>query len=103
MQHKYRKLIEEIKSGDPRTRILKETSHMLIIGVSTGLGSILFVITQTFGRVNIQWKVEGGVLKKHQLSWDFDEFEDQDKMIEKIAYDIEQYQKNVETSTGYIK
>jgi hypothetical protein len=101
MQHKYRKLIEHIKSGDPRTKIYKETGDSLTIGISNMGGTTLFIITQTFGRVTIQWRIESPVFGKHNLEWEFEEYQDQDKMMEKITHDLTHYQNNVMTSQGF--
>lgn len=101
MQHKYRKIIAYIKSGDSRTRIFSDTGDSLTLGVSNMGGTTLFIISQTFGRVTIQWKVESPVFGRHKLEWEFDEYLDQDKMIEKILNDLTQYQNNMMTSQGF--
>lgn len=97
MQHKYRRIIEHIKSGDPRTKIYRDTGDQVTLGISNMGGTTLFTITQTFGRVTIQWNVESPVFGKHNLEWDFDEYHDQNRMIEKITNDLAHYQNNVMT------
>jgi hypothetical protein len=101
MQHKYRRLFELIKSGDSRTKIYKDTGDQVTLGISNLGGTTLFIITQTFGCVTIQWKVDSPVFGKHKLEWEFDEYLDQNKMMEKITNDLTHYQINVMTSQGY--
>jgi hypothetical protein len=98
MQHKFRRLIEQIKMGDPRSRIYRVTGDQIILGVSNMGGKTIFIITQTFGRVTIQWNLESPVFGKHNLEWEFDEYLEQDKMMEKITNDLMHYQNNVITS-----
>ena len=102
MQHKYRKLIKHIKSGDPRIRVYEETGNSVTVGLMNAGGSTLFTIMQTFGRATVQWKVNSPVFGKHSLEWDFDEYLDQDKMMEKITNDLKHYQSNTMTSQGYL-
>jgi len=101
MQHKYRILIKRIKDGDPRAKIYKDTGDSVTIGLSNMGGTTLFIVTQTFRQVTIQWKVESPVLGKHSLEWEFDEYLDQNKMMEKITNDLTHYQNNVMTTIGY--
>ena len=101
MQHKYRRLIEQIKSGDSRTKIYKDTGDQVTLGISNMGGTTLFIITQTFGRVTIQWKVDSPVFGKHKLEWEFDEYLDHYKMMEKITNDLTHYQNNVMTAKDY--
>lgn len=42
-----------------------------------------------------EWRVESPIFGKHKLNWKFDEFMDQQKMIEKIENDLEIYQSNI--------
>lgn len=100
MQHKYRELIEYIKDADSRTKIYNDTGDRVTLGISNLGGTTLFTITQTFGRVTVQWKVDSPSFGKHSLEWEFDEFLDQKKMILKINNDLTKYQSNVMTSLG---
>lgn len=101
MQHKYRRLIEHIKSSDPRTKICNETGNSIMVGLSNVGGATFFTIMQTFGKVTVQWEMNSPIFGKHNLEWDFDEYLDQDKMMEKITNDLKHYQSNVITSQGY--
>jgi len=100
MRNKYRQLIGFITSGDPKTKIFQETSDSISLGVSSISGSTLFILTQTFGKVTVQWKVESSVFGKHKMEWDFDEYLDQEKMIEKIVNDTSKYQSNLMNGLG---
>lgn len=95
MRIKYRTLINYILSSDPKCRIIQETSTFISVGVSGISGSTVFLIQQTYGTVTIQYKVKSHVFGNHQLEWRFDEFEDQEKMIDKITHDINIYNSNI--------
>ncbi len=101
MLHKYRTLIEIISSGDSRVKIYKVTSDSVLLGLSNIGGSTMFYLTQTFGHISVQWKVDSPILGKQSLEWDFDEYLDQEKMFEKINNDITKYQNNMMTAKGF--
>lgn len=98
MLHKYRILVDALLSGDQRTKIHQVTGDSVIIGLSNVGGSTMFFLTQTFGKLTVQWKVESPVLGKHKLEWEFDEYLDQEKMMQKIMNDLTKYQNNVMTA-----
>ena len=95
MKTKYRTLINYLVNSDPKARILNEGVAFISIGSSSIGGTTIFDILQTFGSVTIQWKVNSPVWGKHNLEWSFNEFADQNDMIEKIENDLSQYQANV--------
>ena len=95
MRIKYRTLINYILSSDPKCKIIQETATFISVGVSGISGSTVFFIQQTFGSVTIQYKVKSHVFGNHQLEWKFDEFADQEKMIEKITHDLDFYNNNM--------
>lgn len=64
-------------------------------------GTTLFILTQTFGNVTVQWKVDSPVFGKHKMEWDFPEYGDQEKMMEIIANDLEKFQQNLMSSHGF--
>jgi hypothetical protein len=101
MRNKYRELLKYIMSVDPKTRIFHESADSITLGVSSMSGSTIFILTQTFGTVTIQWRVESNVFGKHKLEWSFDEYLDQEKMIEKISNDTSKYQDNIMSTLGF--
>lgn len=98
MQNKYRGLIDHIKSLDSKTEIHNDTEDSLTLEQSRLSSITFFTITQTYGKVKIQWENENSHSGKHNLEWLFDEYLDQDVMIKKITNDITSYLKNVFTS-----
>lgn len=95
MRKKYSILIDYLLNANQGTRIFTETSTFITLGI-TGLGgSTIFNIQQTFGTVSIEWKAENHAFGKHSLKWNFNEFLDQKKMIEKIENDLGIYQSNL--------
>lgn len=101
MLHKYRVLVDELLSGDQRTKIHQVTGDSVVIRLSTIGGLTLFFLTQTYGKLTVQWKVESPMLGKHKLEWEFDEYLDQEKMVQKIMNDVNKYQINVITAQGF--
>ena len=101
MKNKYSTLISLIMAGDSRTRITNISSNSLDIILSTAGGTTAFFLTQTFGNLTVQWKMEGPIFGSHKLEWDFPEFLDQEKMFERISNDVEKYQINVLSAKGY--
>lgn len=95
MRNKYRTLVDYILSGDSRARIVQEKATFLAIVLSTVGGRTEFLLQQTFGKITIQWRMESPVFGKHKLEWSFEEFMDQNLMIEKIESDIGEYTKNI--------
>lgn len=98
MRNKYRELIEYLLSGDSRSKIFHETTDSITLGLSNMGGSTLYVLTQAYGRLKVQWKVDSPLFGKHKLDWDFPEYGDQEKMVERILNDVEKYLQNVMTA-----
>lgn len=95
MRNKYRELIEFLMRGHSSSRFLHEDSDSITLGVSNSGGTTLFILTQTFGQVTIQWKVDSPVFGKHMLEWDFPEYGSQEMMAETMSNDIGRYQQNL--------
>jgi hypothetical protein len=94
MCFKYKTLISYILEQEPRAK-LKESAASVEIGYCGPSGCTSFFIMQTFGTVTIQWRVDNMYFGKHQIEWKFDENTDQHKMIDKIEYDLAEYQSNI--------
>ncbi|HJG14286.1 MAG TPA: hypothetical protein K8V07_20480 [Bacteroides xylanisolvens] len=95
MKVKYKTLINYLLSQDPNAKIVQETNTLISIGLLGISGSTIFIVSQAYGEVHIQWKVDSNVFGKHQMEWYFNEFLDQTKMIEKITNDLTVYQTNM--------
>lgn len=95
MRRKYKTLINHILNQDANARIIQESNTLISIGLSGISGSTVFLISQAYGKVHIQWKANSNVFGNHQLEWYFDEFLDQAKIIEKITNDLTVYQTNM--------
>ena len=85
---------------DPRVRIIKETSNSIDLGMVNAGGASSFFLTQTYGNLTVQWKIQSPIYGKHEMEWDFPEYLDQQKMIERLNNDLGKYQMNVVTK-GY--
>lgn len=95
MRKKYSTLVDYFLSSHPHARIVNETSSAIMVGVKGASGTTYFDIVQTFGSVTIQYKVDNIIMGNHKLEWTFPEYDDQEKMIEKINHDISAYTTNV--------
>ena len=100
MRRKYQDLIEFLMSVDSRCRVLQETSESITVGLVNVGGSTLFDLTQTFGKLTVQWKVDSPIFGKHKMEWDFPEYGDQGKMHERILNDTEKYLQNLMGNLG---
>jgi hypothetical protein len=101
MRNKYSLLINFILEGDPRVRVIRETATSIDLGMVSAGGATSFFLTQTFGNITVQWKMRSPIFGEHEMEWEFHEYLNQEKMIEKINIDLEKYQKNVMKSNGY--
>lgn len=93
MRKKYSELIEHLCGS--KGEVLRQSGSSITIGASSIGGSTLFILTQTFGNLTVQWKVDSPVFGKHNLEWEFPEYENQVKMIQKIESDLMQYNKKM--------
>ena len=101
MVNKYSLLASYILFGDPRVKITRQTSTCVDFCLSNAGGVTIFFLTQTFGSITIQWKMNSPVLGDHKLEWDFPEYLDQDKMIARIDNDLKKYQHNVISASRF--
>lgn len=101
MENKYKILVNHIKSGDSRTRIYQITGDCISLGISNIGGTTIYNLVQGFGKLIVEWKMESPIFGKHRLEWTFHEFDDQNKMMERIANDLSIYQANVMSGLGY--
>lgn len=91
MRKKYSQIIEHFTGSIGS--ILRQSGSSITIGASSAGGTTLIILTQTFGSITIQWKIESPIYGKHTLEWEFPEYEDQSKMISKIENDLRYYYK----------
>lgn len=101
MSVKYRTIIDFILNGHQNSKIFQETSDSITLGVSNVGGTTIFMLLQTFGKITIKWEVNSPLYGKHKLDWEFPEFMDQEKMLERIANDLEKYQRNAVEASPY--
>jgi hypothetical protein len=100
MDFKYRDLIAILMAGDERSKIYQLTASSVTLGVSSIGGMTVFTLTQTFGKVTIQWKMESPIFGKHKMEWTFNEYMEQTKMAEIIMNELGKYQENVLGAQG---
>lgn len=98
MLNKYSILVQIIKSGDPRIQIQNIRGDSVDLVLSSAGGITAFYLTQTYGNLTVQWKVQSPLFGMHKMEWTFPEFLDQEKMYNRISNDLEKYQINVMSS-----
>ena len=95
MLMKYQLLVDNILYNSPGLNLEEETAHAITLASDDKLpGKTIIILTQTFGRLIIEWKVSNRY-GKDNLEWEFDEFDDQDKILKKINHDIAEYNKKI--------
>lgn len=98
MMNKYNILIANLLSGRKDTKIYKITSDSVQLGVISMGSATMYFITQTFGNVTVEWKIDNIIFGQHKLEWTFPEYLDQGKMISRIINDVSKYQNNIARS-----
>ena len=92
---KYHTIVEYALAGHEHSHIVREDGTSITVGCGSPGGSTYIDIVQTFGTVTIRWRSTSVLVGNHKLEWQFDEFMDQDRMVQKIEHDIEVYMTNV--------
>ena len=88
MRVKYAKLVEWIMQEYPSSRIIQEESTFLNVGALGMAGTTVFWLTQTWGKVTIQYKSTNTLMGTIKLEWEFHEDMPQEQMISKMNSDI---------------
>ena len=88
MRVKYAILIKLLLEGDSRTKIYRETSTSIIVGLVVMGGYSRFEIQQAFGVIVVKWISESNIFGVFKLEWKLDENMYQEKMFEIICNDI---------------
>lgn len=103
MLKKYEIIINRILACDPSMKFFKVTSASVELGVLGLGGTLVFTLTQAFGKLNIDWIMKSPIFGKHNMSWNFPELQSQDLMFERIFHDLSKYQTHtmsLDTSTA---
>jgi hypothetical protein len=88
---KYAILVDHFLSGDERCRIFQEDNTLVSVGISGPAGSQIYYIFPSYGNVSIRMEIKNNpLLGNMKMEWRFPEDMDQEHMIEKIDYDLEQ-------------
>lgn len=95
MRKKYKQLVDFALGCHNQSHIVREDGTSITIGCGTAGGSTYFDIVQGFGNVIIRWRSTSIVMGNHKLEWTFNEFHDQNMMIERINHDVDVYMSNV--------
>lgn len=88
MRVKYAELVAWIMQEYPGARIIQEESTFLNIGALGMAGTTVFLLTQTWGNITIQYNSTNTLMGKTKLEWEFPEDIPQEQMITKMNCDI---------------
>ena len=95
MRRKYNVLISGLMIGHKESTVFRESADSITVGVSNIGGSTLFTVTQTFKGVAVQLNFKSPLYGEHNMEWSFDEYGNQDEMVDRIANDFGQFQRNI--------
>lgn len=95
MRKKYKQLVDFALAGHDQSHVVREDGTSITVGCRSAGGSTYFDIVQGFGNVIIRWRSTSIVMGNHKLEWTFNEYYDQNKIIDKINHDVEAYMSNV--------
>lgn len=96
IRKKYSFLVDYFLSCDKRSRIFQENNTFVSVGVSGLAGSQIYYIYPSYGKVSIRLEVKNNPLIGNlKMEWTFPEDMNQEHMIEKINYSIEQRIKSI--------
>lgn len=94
MEIKYKELIGYLMS-DKRSLVIDRAADAIVIGVPSVGGLSAFMITQSFGKLIVEWKLTNKQFGFHKLQWSFYERDNQQKIAEKLITDFINYQETV--------
>ena len=95
MRTKYRDLIINLLSLNSTSRIVEEGKDYITIRATGATGYVDFELLQNANYLSVKWISVNTVFGKHSMKWEFPEYSNQDKMVERIEYDTSQYTRNV--------
>lgn len=91
IQNKYSLLVQFL-SNHPNARIIKVTRDFVKIECVMTTTCTTFEILQNFNNVEVYWYSDFGMMGNHKLKWIFLSNMAQNKMIEKISDDLNEYE-----------
>lgn len=94
MKQKYSELIEWLIT-EPDARIIKVARDHIQISVVMQTTATHFLITETFGCVEVEWQAKLGIMGSHKKKWKFDSATSNLQMIEKIGTDLNEYNRKL--------
>ena len=91
MRVKYNTLVNYFLTGHQNCKVHQETADSILIGAISYGGQTSFELVQTFGSITIVWRSESPLFGKHKLEWQFPEYTNQEKIINQINSELEDY------------
>ncbi|AEE50687.1 hypothetical protein [Haliscomenobacter hydrossis] len=92
MLKKYEVIINRILACNPNAKFFKVAPASVTLGLSGLGGTLIFTLTQAFGKLNIYGTMNSPIFGNHNLSWSFPEHQNQDSMFERILSDLSKFQ-----------
>ncbi len=91
MRIKYSTLVNYMLSGHQNCKVHQESADSILVGAVSYGGQTSFELIQTFGSITITWRSESPLFGKHKLEWQFPEYTNQEKIINQINSELEDY------------
>ena len=96
MKRKYKSLIEDLSQHHIPEFCESKRDYLHFRFVFGSQTASNYYITEQFNSVNIEWLLQiGGPFENKKLSWTFPEGFEQNKMVDKIASDVEKIINNI--------
>lgn len=89
--NKYNLLIQFL-SNHPNAKLSKITRDYIKIDCLMPTTSTTFEILQNFNNIDVFWHSDLGIMGKHTLKWQFNSNSSQSAMIERISFDLNDYE-----------
>ena len=90
----YKELVDLLLADHPKSKIFRQTSSYICIGVADNFTVTLFDILENFKVITITYRIKSRFWGKHRLVWEFDKKEDPEFILFKINSDIKAYLSN---------
>tara|TARA_B100000900_G_scaffold404127_1_gene412070 strand:+ start:881 stop:1279 length:399 start_codon:yes stop_codon:yes gene_type:complete len=91
MRVKYSTLVNYFLTGHQNCKVHQETADSILVGAISYGSQTSFELVQTFGSITIVWRSETPMFGNHKLEWQFPEYTNQEKIINQINSELEDY------------
>lgn len=91
----YNEIINFILTSDPNAKIIEEKSNSITIEINSKSSSTHFYIAQVFSIIYVEYRLRSYLFGNHKLKWEFPIGTNQSTIINKVKFDIINFNKNL--------